>query len=1013
MADNTKYDVVVQETATTFGSQDSDSSHPVFEHREGRFNWTSLQWHEHVVEEYRQERALIREISAQIPFLAHGLTERIAKNGLSGKVAVHGVAGEDWGIGVSKKNPRKDIPNVVIYPRSILKQERPVVNAQLRHTIAHLNHSLDEELRRLKAGCEISGESFELLSPLINAVQTASIDYLEMQNSVLQDPAEAFRPYYQSVMDAYALAGKIGKGRPYKQAIDLVLLHSLASAGLVAPDLAVFAERHALPEVVAAFTPELLEDIHTAVRTSSPRVKVELIHNRIWPALSGFVSVEEYARLEFRDIDDGEFGEVGQAHGSRALTVGEERQLARARKTLTRELRRSLSEQERRLTELSEIARKRDLYTKEKAERDAAQAEADELRKLLDELQDPSLVDENEEVDWLEFRIDEVGPKDALRTERQLEILAKIRLFAKRLTILYAKATRKLMRAYQRRNPNLTDDMIERFCRHHHDTLSFVIAWDKGREDVILHYLTMQGFEVFGGFLLAVKLPHVISRFRRRGGGGAGARLVPPGAIEWGHFHFSLMPAIWNAALFSRENGLVLVRFDSDGDLDGTDCCAIFDVTTTTSKVRYDDDRQDGQDDREPELGHDEEEQEDSLEGFGPDTSGYGEGEPTNKEANADGDGSSSKGETHKGGGNTTGVTQEEIGNKRKKGAGGKTEGSGGIGDYTEIEDLLGQLRDLDSMLESSFDHATGEALQVVEVEEEGTDREVRSIENLEAVKEQQRRTVEQMYKNKSGLIGGALERYIDYCEDTRALTDDLVDFFTRKFRLDIQYTTLKNQHHGARLQRDWTHKLFGINDNDLPVIEPSIFERRLVPRKPKFIWSIIIDNSLSCSGTVLEEEIKTTIALERAAKMLEIPIEILSYGGEDGFVFLKSFDQELVGAELANLVRLNADQVTPDVVTLNAACSSLLDYADRFDHSYNFVYFMTDGASGEGNIRDVISTYRRYISITGIGLALAAHHIKDSWGKSAIAVEEVNELSTRLLQRIEDQVEEMLDDEN
>ena len=62
-------------------------------------------------EQDREKANLIREINEQIPFLAYGLSEKIQRNGLGGKVSIRGMMGSSWGVGVSKNNPRKDIPN--------------------------------------------------------------------------------------------------------------------------------------------------------------------------------------------------------------------------------------------------------------------------------------------------------------------------------------------------------------------------------------------------------------------------------------------------------------------------------------------------------------------------------------------------------------------------------------------------------------------------------------------------------------------------------------------------------------------------------------------------------------------------------------------------------------------------------------------------------------------------------------------------------------------------------------
>ena len=266
---------------------------------------------------------------------------------------------------------------------------------------------------------------------------------------------------------------------------------------------------------------------------------------------------------------------------------------------------------------------------------------------------------------------------------------------------------------------------------------------------------------------------------------------------------------------------------------------------------------------------------------------------------------------------------------------------------------------------------------------------------------------MESIYREQSGLSGEALGRYIDYREDTRAFTDDLVTYFTEKFKMDTEYVYEKNQRRGNRLQRGWTSRILGRTALGATAIEPEVFERRSIPKKPQFVWSVIIDNSGSCSGDIIEEEKKTAVALTEVASRLNIPLEIVTFGGPNEYTFLKTFDQELYGDQLSRLVQLGADQSTPDVVTLNAACTSIADYADSFNRPYNFVYFMTDGESGSGSIQSVISKFKRDMVITGVGLAGAADSISSTWGKNSVGVEDVSKLSDTLIRKIEDQIEE------
>ena len=330
--------------------------------------------------------------------------------------------------------------------------------------------------------------------------------------------------------------------------------------------------------------------------------------------------------------------------------------------------------------------------------------------------------------------------------------------------------------------------------------------------------------------------------------------------------------------------------------------------------------------------------------------------------------------------------------------------------EHIDLAELFSQLQETQEKLESSFSDAKSEQGGFREYEIDDQDIEpdtVESIDNLEAIKEQQQRQLESIYREQSGLSGEALGRYIDYREDTRAFTDDLVTYFTEKFKMDTEYVYEKNQRRGNRLQRGWTSRILGRTALGATAIEPEVFERRSIPKKPQFVWSVIIDNSGSCSGDIIEEEKKTAVALTEVASRLNIPLEIVTFGGPNEYTFLKTFDQELYGDQLSRLVQLGADQSTPDVVTLNAACTSVADYADSFNRPYNFVYFMTDGESGSGSIQSVISKFKRDMVITGVGLAGAADSISSTWGKNSVGVEDVSKLSDTLIRKIEDQIEE------
>ncbi len=145
-------------------------------------------------------------------------------------------------------------------------------------------------------------------------------------------------------------------------------------------------------------------------------------------------------------------------------------------------------------------------------------------------------------------------------------------------------------------------------------------------------------------------------------------------------------------------------------------------------------------------------------------------------------------------------------------------------------------------------------------------------------------------------------------------------------------------------------------------------------------------------------------------AKELNIPFEIVTFVGRENYTFLKRFEQAVEGDDLQRIVLLDADQGTPDVPTLEAACESMFRFTDEFNRSYNFVFFMTDGESGGGSIREVIEKYERDMVIVGIGLADAAGTIRETWGDNALEVPDVRRLSEIFIRGIERQIEQTFD---
>ncbi|MBI4812281.1 hypothetical protein HY798_02420 [Candidatus Falkowbacteria bacterium] len=353
---------------------------------------------------------------------------------------------------------------------------------------------------------------------------------------------------------------------------------------------------------------------------------------------------------------------------------------------------------------------------------------------------------------------------------------------------------------------------------------------------------------------------------------------------------------------------------------------------------------------------------------------------------------------------------------------GGKTHEGAVEGMFSKPnEELLRQLRQAEAMVGSKFSTkdesgnftakdisgAVGETLKSQMSQAEQTN--AHQLETLEELKRQQETKMEAMYREMSGLDGEALRVYVDYMESTKEFINDLTDFFVDKFKLDKEYLYERNQRRGARLQRGFTQNILGQKQSHM-VISPRSFERKRPPEKPQFAWTLIIDNSGSCSGEIIEQEKKLAVALVEVAKGLDIPLEIVTFGGSDQFTFLKTFEQNIAGEDLQKVVLLNADQGTPDVVTLDAACTSMEKFVNKFKRSYNFVYFMTDGQSGSGSIQEVIKKHKKDMVITGIGMAGAAQTIAQTWGRNAVEVPEVKKLSDAFIRKVEDQIDQTFD---
>lgn len=1108
-------------------------------------------------EQDKQRADLIREINEQIPFLAYGLSKKIQRNGLGGKVSIRGMMGSSWGVGVSKNNPRKDIPNVVVYPESILSEDRAVTNARLRHEVGNLNHSIDGEMAELSKWCEQHGQDYRLVAPLVEAVQEASVNYLEMRNSISDDPAAAFKPLYEKVIPVRSIAENIGSSLEYKQAVDMTLLRSLGVAGLVDQETLKTASDHLSDDVRDSFSGKIDSVIGQAVRTSSGKIRVQLVRDCLWPELSKFIpeaGSETTSREQLtKNLEERAHGTSAAKRAldilkrSRGLSEEESNERVFANASLSSEIQdkaNQLSEQ------LSSLDNEEQSVDKEKQGADV-QKQLEKLQSLLDDLKNPEKAS-GDDLEGLQFKINEIGINEAELDESQLKLLNNLREFCKATTITYVRTMRFIMEEYKSRNPNFTDEMMQKIILRGHDTPSFTIYGKKAGEDFIENTCPELGIEGFesNDMVLNFNLPDILGRFWYRGGVGAKSQPVPEGAIEWGHFYRSGMPAIWRSIDAAPRKGLFLDRLNAFGQHDYKKYYYLYDVIGLDLDLgeRQESSSDNSSAEQETNSAENDSKNDSSLESNPSETpdresssevgkNGQGEpgssgrfGEPdsieqgggndagqtgdfsgnfgemdnnTNQDdiqkqlsrmlgelnsfmdeqgsgdsqaimdalsralqgsqsgeemselldINSDSNDNDSKDSTNEQGAPSStntggeadsktdqssengsgqsqgsdsgmqgeaGVNQSQSGNNESNSNQGEGSPSmseqGGFSNQRELSELFSQLQETQGKLESSFSKSISKqgGFQEYDIDDQDIEPDtVESIDNLEAIKEQQQRQLESIYREQSGLSGEALNRYIDYREKTRSLTDDLTSYFTEKFKMDADYTYENNQRRGNRLQRGWTSRILGQTALGKTSIEPEIFERRSIPKKPNLTWSIIVDNSGSTQGEIIEQERKTSVALVEVAKQLQIPLEILIFqGGEGGgFRFLKTFDQDLVGDDLSRLVQLDANTGNSDAETLQAACQSMTEYADQFNRSYNFLYFLTDGLTTVGGpVLPVIEKFKRDIVITGIGLAGAADTINKTFGKNSVGVEDVSKLSDTLIRKIEDQIEETFD---
>ena len=1160
-----------------------------------------------------------RNLNELVPILAHGLVRRIEQKGFSGKIRVSSMAGEDWGVAKSKDNTT-DIPNIIIYPRDCLTGDKKVVNAQLRHEIGNLNYSIDDDLNDLKKWCEDSNISPVLLTSLVESVQEASVNYLEMRNSHSDSPEENFRALYEQDIDTAKIVDSISGSSPYKQAVDISLLYSLSQVDLIPNEQFEQALENSHPAVQEAFDKQIQSVISQAVKMSVPKKKIQLIKEYVWPKLSGLIalssvedlkkggaikkdenkqkvptdeSLKESSQVKMDEMKKRleEIKEQIQKANQKSKPNSQKKELDQSQKQKAQEKERpsqkgvspeEMSEQEeikKQLEEslndrlqdlkeqLSELQKKpqEEKQVKSKSmedivqEADKAQTQAEEslresqdqissedfekMQELMQELQELEEVakslsetkfpDEGIEEDDepMMYNIKEYGINELMLEQEQLELLEKIRDFAKETSKTYRKVMRLLMSAYQKRNPKFTPKMVDKLKERGYDLPQFSIYSSESGSNFLSSNkeLGLEGIED-DNFLLNFNLPKPFGKFWYKGGDGKKSQPVREGEIEWGDFYRKSMPVIWDATDRAVSSGLYLDRLNSFGQHDYKKYYYLWEslkYQTPEYESDQDDSEKSNEDQEYSESEQSEEQGQDGqsgesreqgdtqdAKGGGQEQGDSGQGEEGDGEQGGQ-EGSSGEGgklggflpeqmkdflsqmeqmieaakkNTKQSGGLSSqtqgaidqlldqfsqmqdglesgqapqelsdqmseamesmsdsmeGMEGEMQENGKREGQGEEGEGSKGeSGEQSHYqfqeggkiqdrnigslfsqpnEDLLKQLQESESMIGSKFS-VKDEAGNFIEKDmsesvktdfnnqsESANQYNSRQLETLEDIKRQQQSKMEEMYREMSGLDGQALKIYVEYMEDTKDFSNALIDFFIEKFDLDKDYLYEKNQRRGARLQRGFTKNILGTKGKNT-VIDPRSFERRRPPEKPQFAWSLIIDNSGSCYGKVIEQQKKLAVALVEVAKKLDIPLEIVTFGGTDEFIFLKSFEQNVAGDDLQKMVFLNADQGTPDVVTLDATCASMERFSDKFQHSYNFIYFMTDGRSGSGSIQEVIKKYKRDMVITGIGLAEAANTISETWGKNAVPVPDVNKLSEAFIRKIEDQIDQTFD---
>lgn len=830
-----------------------------------------------------------QEMNDIIPILSHGLVRRLENRGLSGKVRIRALAGDDWGIGKSSENPTNDIPNIISYPREYLRedQDKKLINARLRHEIGNLNYPIEGDLNSLRQWCEKNKIAPELLTSLVGVVHESSVNYLEMRNSYGKHPEENFRALYDKEVNTENIASDIGDQAPYKQAIDLSLLYTLSQIGLCSKDNFDEAFQNSHPAVKEVFDAQSRTLLDQAVKMAVPKKQIQLLRDYVWPKFSRLVAIQP-------PTQEGSFKE-------------DSKEIEQNTKE-NKQSQKQSSEQSRSIDERNtqeQSGEQSDRQSQKQGE--GAESEPEETERELQESEDgkPGAEEGQEYSEKLQKEL-----QDLQEMLNQTQGNGESDQPSSQKLNKQAKAVQKKI-----------EEMINEAQKNN--------------------------------FKAAEALQNLQEQFQQAAGQG-GERGQDTNNIQ-------------------EKMRLVIDQID---------------------QIRKDLQEQINNQQSKPSN----------------DESELGKQSVQTQSESSDSDKSEGKNEKN-----------DSAYDEFQRGGAARKQGLEHLFSNPN-EELLKQLQQSEEMVGSKFSgkdeqgniktkNINEQTFQQTELKTQIiAESQKHQIGTLETLKRQQQKRLEAIYKEMSGLEGQTLKIYIENMESMKDFIQDLTEFFVEKFKLDQEYSRIKNQYSGARLQRNYQKHIIGVKEGKV-VIHPQSFERKLLPEKPQFAWTLIIDNSSSCAGEIIKQEKRLAVALIEVAKKLDIPFEIVTFGGEkDGYVFLKTFEQDVVGEDLQKIVLLNADQGTPDVATLDAAGKSMQRFTDQFKNSYNFIYFMTDGESGEGSIQDIIERYKRSMVMTGIGLDSAARKIKKTWGKNALEVPDIKKLSDLFIRKIEDQIDETFD---